>query len=187
MPVSSTHRGGAVAACLLVLTAGLSCDQGFSTEPTLHDHTSAAAAVGSSPEAVAAAGLAKTVHAAAARFHSTQQATRAGYVSDPFCVEVPPLGGMGHHWLKGSLVDDVFDPLNPETVLYAPDRNGRLKLVAVEYVVLDVGQPAPTFAGQAFDVGGAPIPAPHWTLHVWLYKENPSGLFAPFNPDVDCP
>jgi hypothetical protein len=169
-----------------VVIAGVSCDQSSSTEPSLHEHAHAAPAVGSSPNAVAAAGLTKAVHAAAARFHSTQQAIRAGYAADPFCVEAPP-GGMGHHWLNGALVDDVFDAMNPEAVLYAPDKHGRLQLIAVEYLVLDVGQPAPTFAGQAFDVGGAPIPVPHWTLHVWLYKPNPSGLFAPFNPDVDCP
>jgi hypothetical protein len=44
-------------------------------------------------------------------------------------------------------------------------------LVAVEYIVIDVGQPAPT----------------HWSLHVWLWKDNPNGLFAAFNPDVSCP
>jgi hypothetical protein len=56
----------------------------------------------------------------------------------------------------------------------------------VEYIVINVGQPAPTFGGQAFDVGGTPVPVPHWSLHVWLWKDNPSGQFAAFNPDVSC-
>jgi hypothetical protein len=25
-----------------------------------------------------------------------------------------------------------------------------------------------------------------WGLHVWIWKENPSGLFAPWNPRVTC-
>jgi hypothetical protein len=27
----------------------------------------------------------------------------------------------------------------------------------------------------------------HYDLHVWLWQHNPSGLFAPWNPDVTCP
>ncbi len=122
---------------------------------------------------------------ASARFHSERQATKHGYVSTVECV-ASPAGGMGVHWVNESLVDPVFDPLRPETVLYAPGPGGKPKLVAVEYIVIDVGQPAPTFGGQAFDVGGTPVPVPHWSLHVWLWKDNPSGLFAALNPDVSC-
>ena len=93
---------------------------------------------------------------------------------------------MGVYWLRESLVDPLFDPLHPETLLFAPGPNGKPKLVAVEYIVIDVGQPAPRFGGQAFDIGGAPPPVPHWSLHVWLWEDNPSGLFAAFNPDVSC-
>jgi hypothetical protein len=66
--------------------------------------------------------------------------------------------------------------LNPEVLLYAPDKHDNMKLVAVEYVVINTGQTAPTFDGQAFDVGGSPVPAAHWTLHVWLGKPNTNGL-----------
>jgi hypothetical protein len=27
---------------------------------------------------------------------------------------------------------------------------------------------------------------PHYDLHVWLYRENPRGLFAQFNPNATC-
>lgn len=94
---------------------------------------------------------------------------------------------MGFHWVNFGLVDPAFEPTRPEAVLYDPDANGNLKLVAVEYIVVDVGQPAPTFGGQAFLGGGAPLPVPHWTLHVWIHRDNPSGMFAPFNPTVSCP
>lgn len=59
--------------------------------------------------------------------------------------------------------------------------------MAVEYIVINAGQPAPTLGGQAFDLGGTPVPVPHWSLHVWLWKDNPNGAFAAFNPDVSCP
>jgi hypothetical protein len=130
--------------------------------------------------------LATRIHAVAARFNSTVQAKKAGYAPEGPCVAIPG-GGMGYHWVNQSLVDPVFDPTKPEAVLYAPDKNGKLRLIAIEYLVIDVDQPAPTFDGQPFDVGGSPIPVDHWSLHVWLFESNPSGLFAPFNPNVSCP
>ena len=132
-------------------------------------------------------GLAKAVRQATARFHSTVQATDAGYAVASPCVAVPGLGGMGFHWSNAALVDPVFDAMAPEAVLYEPGPQGQLNLVAVEYIVIDVGQPAPTFDGQPFDVGGTPVPVPHWSLHAWVHKENPNGLHTPFNPAVVCP
>jgi hypothetical protein len=186
MPSIPSSRA-TVIALILSSTIAAACGESASTEPTqvAHIHPTVNAAM--SANAVGAAGLVKAVHAVTSRYHATAQALKAGYAEDPFCVEVQPLGGMGHHWVNFPLVDDVFDPMKPEVVLYAPDQRGKMKLIAVEYIVMDVGQTAPTFGGQAFDVGGAPIGAAHWTLHVWLHKTNPSGLFAPFNPDVDCP
>lgn len=133
------------------------------------------------------ADLLKAVRQATARLNSTTQAIAAGYLPDAHCVAHPSLGGMGYHWANPPLVDPVFDPLHPEVALYADGPNGQRRLVAVEYVVIDVGQPRPSFAGQLFDIGGTPVPAPHWSLHVWLYEHNPAGTFTPFNPNVSCP
>ena len=134
--------------------------------------------------------LIKLVRQATARYHSTTQAIRAGYEGDGHCVEVPGLGGMGYHWANEDLVDPVFDPANPEVLLYEPDKNGNLKLVGVEYIVINVGQDRPHFGDHPFDIDGVPPlmdeEVPHWSLHVWLYKENPNGMFAPFNPKVSC-
>lgn len=130
--------------------------------------------------------LAKKVKQLTSRFHSTTRATASGYEQDSPCITVPGVGAMGFHWVNHSLVDPTFDPLNPEAVLYEPTENGQLRAVAVEYIVINVGQTAPTFDGQPFDVGALPIPVPHWTLHLWIHKDNPSGLFAPLNPDVAC-
>jgi hypothetical protein len=53
----------------------------------------------------------------------------------------------------------------------------------------------PSFQGVAYDhmVGDPATPAdeahmfePHYDRHVWLYRDNPNGLFAPFNPNVSC-
>jgi hypothetical protein len=131
--------------------------------------------------------LLKAVRTATSRFHSTTQAIKAGYEPDDFCVSVPGLGGMGYHWANESLVDPEFDPLKPEAVLYATGAGGKLRLIAVEYIVIDVGQPRPSFGNQLFDIGGTPVPVPHYSLHVWLYEHNPSGMFVPFNPNITCP
>lgn len=140
-----------------------------------------------SAAAVASPGLLKQVSAVAARYHSTKQAEKAGYVADPTCVAVPTLGGMGHHWVNTSLVDPVFNPLEPEVVLYAPDKHGNMKLVAVEYIVIQTPNATrPSFDGYQFDIGGTPVPVPHWSLHVWAYRDNPNGVHTPFNPSVDC-
>ena len=130
--------------------------------------------------------LLQSVRRATAKFHSTAQAIASGHVPDDHCVSVPGLGGMGYHWVNSSLVDPVFDPLKPEAVLYATGPGGNLRLIALEYIVINVGQPAPMFGDQPFDVGGTPVPVPHWSLHVWLYENNPSGLYAPFNPNISC-
>ena len=169
---------------LAVLATLVACE-GPGTEPVL-DHASSHPQFATT-SAGELSGLAKDVRQATMRFHSTTQATRAGYSVASPCVEVPGLGGMGFHWVNQSLVDPVFDPLKPEALLYEPGPDGQPRFVAVEYIVINVGQPAPTFDGHPFDVGGTPVPVPHWSLHVWLNRTNPNGLFTPFNPDVNCP
>ncbi|HEY0023756.1 MAG TPA: hypothetical protein VGB24_12620 [Longimicrobium sp.] len=53
----------------------------------------------------------------------------------------------------------------------------------------------PTFAGRTFDrmqddpataLDKAHMFEPHYDLHVWLYRENPRGVFAQFNPNATC-
>lgn len=171
----------------LALSSVVACDRVESPAgPIDHSELHASASKITGSESAASRMLAKRVHSATARFHSTVQATKAGYAVASPCV-ASPFGGMGYHWLNEDLVDPTFDPMTPEAILYAPDANGKLHKVAVEYIVINVGQAAPMFGDQPFDVGGTPVPAPHWSLHVWLDKPNPSGLFMPFNPDVQCP
>ena len=166
-------------AVAVVAIVAASCDSAKSTDPMAgHNHAVVA------PSTVRfASDLANQVRSATVRFHSQTQAARAGYELASPCIANPSAGGMGFHWVNGPLVDPVFDALHPEAVLY--DTDG--ELVAVEYIVINVGQPAPTFDGEPFNVGGAPIQVAHWTLHVWLYRPNSNGLFNPWNPAITCP
>lgn len=155
-----------------------------SSAPVDHStmHMSAAAATASAAVSADTRELARIVRVETARFSSQTQATKAGYAVASPCVAAPGLGGMGFHWVNQSLVDPVFQPGKPEAVLY--DMKG--KLIAVEYIVIDVGQPRPSFKGQLFDIGGTPVPVPHYSLHAWVHFENPAGTFTPFNPNVIC-
>jgi hypothetical protein len=172
--------GRTLASTVLVGLTLVGCDSPVTVAQ--HDHGAPAFAQVSAGEV---SGLAKQLRQSVARFNSTTQASQAGYVEASPCISAPP-GGMGFHWVNDGLVDPVFDALKPEAVLYEQSKNGQYRLVAVEYIVIDVGQPAPTFAGQPFDVGGTPVPVPHWSLHVWINKANPAGMFMPFNPEVVC-
>lgn len=103
------------------------------------------------------------------------------------CIENPPEGGMGYHFGHlGNYLDGLADELQPEVLLYEPQPNGRLQLVGVEYIVPAFawqGAGTPTIFGREMkwvEVFG------EWQLHVWIWKHNPSGMFADWNPLVDC-
>jgi len=100
----------------------------------------------------------------------------------------PCVPGMGHHYVNAANVGQT-DPAKPAALLYETGPNG-LRLVAVEWVVqAKDGVTRPTMFGQDFQ-GPDALPAPlgsSYTLHAWVYKKNPSGLFNPTHPDVKCP
>ncbi|WP_343487559.1 hypothetical protein [Allomuricauda sp. d1] len=95
---------------------------------------------------------------------------------------------MGHHYLLPTRVDDTFVLEEPEIILYAPDENGVMQFVAVEYVtpIADLDNPGTPPDGFTGDVDEWEINPnlSQWQLHVWIVKENPDGIFAPFNPTV---
>jgi hypothetical protein len=131
---------------------------------------------------------------ATARYHSIVQAQRAGYDPGPApeCVEAGPLGVMGFHWENVPLMEDaVLDPARPEILLYVKKPNGKWQLVGLEYYIeADQVSSRPSLFGVPFDGPFDPHHAGqevHYDLHVWLWKDNPSGLFFPFNPTLDCP
>lgn len=126
--------------------------------------------------------------AATAPFHDLATAGRAGWnarITD--CMAMPDSGGMGFHYANTALIDATPQQFAPELLVYAP-RAGRLQLVAVEYIVPFTFRPAdgepPALHGVRFHQNFA---FGLWILHAWVWKHNPAGVFADWNPDVSCP
>jgi hypothetical protein len=135
----------------------------------------------------------KTVHTVTARFQSLRQAVKAGYVPFYVCAEQPGVGTMGQHYVNFDLVGDpAIDPLHPEALVYEPQSNGKYRLVALEWVrVGPVTNPAPRVLGvPLLHVGPGNRygiePDGFYERHYWLYKANPLGRFADWNPRVSC-
>ena len=95
---------------------------------------------------------------------------------------------MGVHFILGSLLDGTIDAQTPEVLVYEPTANGRMKLVALEYVrrhrSLSSVRRSPRRISRRLSVARR-TPNFAWTLHAWIWKPNPSGLFMPWNPSVD--
>ena len=117
---------------------------------------------------------------ATARYHDVEKAVADGYVDINV---VRP--NMGRHFLNDSLLDGKFEPEHPELLVYSPDANGKLQLVAVEYAVpLAASANAPEgFEGSA-DTWVPDVQFPLWTLHAWVWSPNPAGIFNPMNSRV---
>jgi hypothetical protein len=139
----------------------------------------------------------QAVRAAVAKYHNLALAEADGYsIEGEPCVASPD-GTMGIHAINHALVDDpAIDPLEPEILLYVPKENGKLELVGVEYMRIAADQTPPfdqsdkpSLFGRAFDgimPGHAPWMGWHYDQHVWIAEQNPSGLFALFNPALSC-
>jgi hypothetical protein len=139
--------------------------------------------------------------AATAKYSNVQRAEADGYRAPagpdgkPVCV-ASPLGGMGIHYENQALIaNNALHVQRPEILVYAPQPNGSLKLVALEYFKADNDQDVTTSTDlprafrRPFDgphAGHAPGMPIHYDLHVWLYQSNASGMFAMFNPSVSC-
>lgn len=162
------------------------------------------------------------VRAATERFRDVKVALSEGYVRDPFDLcdsaemmgRPAALGAMGVHYFRADLLGITAPPsprvdgtgthtdfLKPAILIYEPQEDGSMALVAVENLVfakswLANGKSAPpTFHGVPYDTMNddpateadeAHMFAPHFDRHVWIYRENPNGVFTPFNPAVSC-
>ncbi|HTI88677.1 MAG TPA: hypothetical protein VL966_18910 [Alphaproteobacteria bacterium] len=155
------------------------------------------------------------------RFRDVNVALAEGFIRDPMnkCEDAPmmgqpaALGAMGVHYFRPDLLG-ISGPPNPRVdgtgthtdfrkpaiLIYEPQRDGSLQLVAVENLVFmkswNAGHQAPpSFHGIAYDrmvddpatpVDEAHMFEPHYDRHVWIYRTNPNGVFTPFNPAVSC-
>ena len=139
--------------------------------------------------------LISIVKESTARFRDVQVAEAEGYTLMFGCVSGPDSGAMGLHYVNPTLVgDDVLDPTRPEIVIYEPLPNGRKRLIGADFLVLkdvwDATHSAPPeLMGQLFHLFEAPnrfgLPA-FYTLHVWAWKENPTGTFVNWHSKVSC-
>ena len=115
--------------------------------------------------------------------------------ADLACIAQPGAGAMGVHYVKGALIQSgTIDAARPQALVYEPQPDGRLRLVALEYVVFQSAwdashTDAPTLFGQKFMLTPAGnrfgLP-PFYSLHAWVWKHNPAGTFEPWNPQVHC-
>jgi len=162
------------------------------------------------------------VRALTRRFQDVEVALAEGYVRDPMDLcdtaemmgRPAALGAMGIHYFRPDLLGITAPPnprvdgngthidfRRPSILIYEPQADGSLSLVAVENLVFAdawhaAGHTAPpTYQGVAYDrmvddpataVDEAHMFEPHYDRHVWLYRDNPNGIFAQFNPAVDC-
>jgi hypothetical protein len=137
------------------------------------------------------------------RYQDPLAAVHDGYLSTVACIDFPtaghagqtahPAGAMGVHFLNMGNIGPQPNPARPPVLIYEP-RGDTLRLVAAEWFVpTQLSKERPQLFGRQFDgpmAGHEPImPAAleHWDLHVWLWKDNPAGVYAPTNPALKCP
>lgn len=128
-----------------------------------------------------------TLRRVTAPFQDFNNATAAGWSAKITACMTDPAGGMGFHYGNPALIDGTVRVDEPELLLYEPEQNGRLSLVAVEYIIPYTAHSRsaapPVLFGQQFQQNDT---FQLWGLHVWLWKDNPSGLYANWNPRVTC-
>ena len=132
---------------------------------------------------------------ATAKYQDVKLATEDQFLPNFGCVDQPGQGGMGIHYINGTRVGDPkIDALEPEILVYEPDRKGRLQLVALEYLVMRDSWDAanaqpPMLFGHPFHLVRSPnrygLPD-FYELHLWAWKKNKYGIFNDWNPAVQC-
>lgn len=155
------------------------------------------------------------------RFQDIDVALAEGYIQDPMNIcetatmmGLPSfVGSMGIHYFRPDLLGITetepringvgvhTDFRNPSVLIYEPQEDGSMELVAVENLVFKTAWTEanagkkPDFMGYEYfsmvdnpvtDTDEAHMFEPHYDLHMYLYRENPAGLFSPFNPAVSC-
>jgi hypothetical protein len=139
--------------------------------------------------------LVKIVRESTERFRDVSVAEAEGYQLLFGCVSGPDSGAMGLHYVNLALVGDgELDPTKPEIVIYEPGPNGRRRLIGADFLVFaeawdKKGVGTPQLMGQLLHLFESPnrfgLPA-FYTLHVWAWKENPTGMFVNWHSKVSC-
>jgi protein-S-isoprenylcysteine O-methyltransferase Ste14 len=141
--------------------------------------------------------LVQAVRDATERFKDVAAAENEDYHLLFGCVSGPDYGAMGLHYANLGLVFDggELDAAHPEIILYEALPNGRLRITGADYLVIakdwDDKHPleTPQLMGQLFHRFEAPnrfgLPD-FYTLHVWAWKESPTGTFSNWHSNVSC-
>ena len=135
--------------------------------------------------------LIQKVRKATSQYRDINVALASGYAPATPCVSGPNGGAMGVHLINGALLGKEVDAAAPEALIYEPLPDGRMKLVGVEIITFaaDWVNEVPVLDGHLLNYVGAPnrygIPA-FYEIHVWAWRNNPTGSFADFNPRVSC-
>ena len=137
------------------------------------------------------------VRAATAKYHDVSAALADGYHLGyrgvvTGCISNPTAGAMGYHYFHWAKMDDpAIVEGDPEGLVYYTADDGTLVLGAVEWVVPKTlweqagNIEPPVVFGQSLHVLN---PALNWYIaHAWIWKPNPAGMFADWNPSVSCP
>jgi hypothetical protein len=121
-------------------------------------------------------------------FQQLDAAVAAGYngnVKD--CLVHEHHGAMGYHHVNSNYVDAKVEVDKPEILLYERMPDGSYRLNGVEFIIPYRAWPrdsvAPILMGQQLKhEDNLKI----WYLHVWAWSNNQDGVFADFNPNVQC-
>jgi hypothetical protein len=129
-----------------------------------------------------------TLRGVTSPFRTFSAATAAGWSAKiTSCMADQTAGGMGFHYGNTALIDGSVQVDEPELLLYEPQADGTEQLVAVEYIIPYTAHARsdapPVLFGQQFLQNDT---FQLWGLHVWAWKTNPSGLYASWNPRVNC-
>jgi hypothetical protein len=160
-----------------------------------HAHTSMMQKQDTAQDVSGAEGLIKIVRDATERFKDVKVAVAEGYALQFGCVSGSDSGAMGLHYVNSAIVNSgILDPTRPQIVIYEPTPSGSLQLIGADFLVIADAWNAthlgpPQLMGQLFHLFDAPnrfgLPA-FYTLHVWAWKDNPSGAFVNWHPNVSC-
>lgn len=185
----------ATAACAALLGTALGWDDpgnvtGYDLS-TAEYHDESAPPLHAAQDAAALAQAFTTLRAAVADFADVDQAVSAGYGPSSECMSGEE-GAQGIHYANEALFEPAVAVEAPQLLMYEPLADGSLRFLGVEYLVFqkawhDAGHvERPTLFGQVFDLNETLLDEPFYLLHVWLGQHNPSGVFANWNPLVDC-
>jgi hypothetical protein len=154
------------------------------------------------------------------KYKDVKVALAEGFITpDNHCVSAAgeglpaELGAMGIHYIHPALLEITAteprvdgkathtDWMKPSILIYEPQADGSLELVAVENLVFEAAWTTSgkseqlALNGRSWDhMADDPATtgdeahgfAPHFDQHVWLFRENPMGTLMPFNPAVTC-